>query len=115
MVRAGFTFENAIAVVTRLPEEVFNKGLCVKHRVIVGDSVRSQVITKPDEVVGNHGKADPVVQVNGRFIAPDTDNVSVTQLNSGKNQEHKADGIDPVPDAYRQRMQVNGLMHGSID
>ena len=106
VVWAALSFEDAVAVIPRLPEEVAHKTLCIQYRMIVRDPIREEVITQPQKIVADHYESDPVVQLDGRFESHQVEKVDISELKPCQYQEYESKRIDPVPDAYWKRIDI---------
>ena len=102
--------ENALAVVFDLVEISFEEIACIQVRVVIRDLVRANVIEEPQKPVGDHGKADPVVQVYGCFERHQAEQVNVTDLEAGQYQCQETQCVRPMPDSHRHRVEIDSFV-----
>jgi hypothetical protein len=60
-----------------------------------------QVITQPDEIIGEENKSEPAMDFNGGMKRKQMENIPEPHLGACDDQEEKPQRIYPVPDPYR--------------
>ncbi len=111
--RVGLPFEDAVAVELELAEaggEVLDRR---ELRVIDPNLVGEQVEQEPDEEVADQQETDGVVRFDGGLEGDQVDQADIANLDAARDQDDETQGVDPVPDANRQRVYIERL-HFSV-
>ena len=111
--RIGLAPEDAEAVVIDLPQAADEMLPRVQFRVIGPDPVGKEIKHQPQEKVGDQDEADEIVHADRRAERHHIDQPDIADLHAGEDHQDEADGIGPVPDPDRQRVNVESV-HGAV-
>src|SRR5665647_3019865 len=104
--RIGIAAENAEGVEIGLPVAADEMLLEVQLGVIGPDAVGRDVERQPQKEIGDQYEADEVVGADGGVERHDVDQPDITNLHSRQDHQDETQRIGPVPNADRQRVDV---------
>src|SRR5450759_4111808 len=107
--RIGIALEDAVAVIINLPEAADEMLPRAQFRMISPDPIGKDIEEEPYEKIGDQDEADEIVHSDRRPERHHIDQPDIADLHAGENHQEETDGIGPVPESNRQRVDVESL------